>query len=167
MKKKELLLGMLIVFIVTTVFDCIKTNIKENDISKTEIIQETQQEPEQKPITGESTLSNHSMYSFYKDIAYNLDTVQIVDSENLTEEMLLNRSKDGTIIIERVIGIVLDSDLNGEIINTDDGYYINYSHIKDIKEGDIILSYFVYNPDTNYIDDILYRFDYVLDSTME
>lgn len=155
MKKKELLLWMLLTFIVSMTFNYIKTGTHAT-------------EPQQEPATeGSTDLSNHSLYSFYKDIAYDLDTVQIIDTENLTDEILLNRNQDGTIIIERVIGIVVNSDLNGEIINTNDGYYINYSHIKNIKEGDIILSYFIYNPDTNYIDDIINRFDYVLDSTME
>jgi len=34
-------------------------------------------------------------------------------------------------------------------------------------EGDTILTYFIYNPDTNYMDDILERFDYVIDREVD
>lgn len=126
------------------------------------------EETESAQETEEHTdLSNHSLYPYYKSVMNSIDTVKIIDTEDLTEEMLLNRSKDGTIIIERSIGIVIDSDLNGEIINTDDEFYINYQSVEGVKEGDIILSYFIYNPDTSYTDDILDRFDYIIDSTLD
>lgn len=54
---------------------------------------------------------------------------------------------------------------DGRVLNyTDpDYYYINYSRVENISVGDVILTYCVYNPNTNYEDDILERFDYIID----
>ena len=48
-----------------------------------------------------------------------------------------------------------------------DYYYISYRSVEDFQEGDTILTYFIYNPDTNYTDDILERFDYVIDREVD
>ena len=66
-------------------------------------------------------------------------------------------------IIERVVGEVLDSDGNGRVINTPDGeeFYIHYD-MEKFSVGDIVVSYCIYNPGSNAPDDILERFDYKL-----
>ena len=99
----------------------------------------------------------------YDEIIENLDVVQIVDSGKLTVDALRNRK--GKIIIEQCIGIVTSSKGDGKILNGNDLEYdyISYSGIEDINVGDIILTYFVYNPDNNIIDDIIYRTDYIID----
>lgn len=64
-------------------------------------------------------------------------------------------NRNGNIIIEVSNGTVLDSDGNG----TDDcGYYRHYD-VEKFSPGDYIQSVFIYNPDTNSTDDILYRVD--------
>lgn len=104
---------------------------------------------------------------FYQQLAEDLNIVEIYDSNDLTLEMLQNRN--GKIIIEKCIGKVTSPEGDGIVLNYDDAehYYICYSGVENIREGAVILTYFVYNPDTNYEDDILERFDYVIDSGLE
>lgn len=103
---------------------------------------------------------------FYRQLVENLELVEIYDSSELTYEMLQER--DGKIIIEECIGMVTDKTTGaGKVLNTSEGYYINYSQVDGINDGTIILTYFIYNPDTNYEDDILYRFDYIIDREFE
>lgn len=49
-----------------------------------------------------------------------------------------------------------------------DGCYIPYK-IGDyqMRDGTVFLSYMVYNPDNNYIDDIMERYDFILDRGLE
>ena len=101
---------------------------------------------------------------FYNQIADDLEIVQIYDVDDLDYETLTNRN--GNIIIEKIIGIVLDEAGNGEILNTNTGYnYINYKNVKDAQVGDVVLTYCIFNPDTNYEDDIIDRMDYIIDRT--
>lgn len=101
---------------------------------------------------------------FYNQIADDLEIVQIYDVDDLDYETLTNRN--GNIIIEKIIGIVLDEAGNGEILNTNTEYnYINYQNVKDARIGDIVLTYCIFNPDTNYEDDIIDRMDYIIDRT--
>ncbi len=120
-----------------------------------------------KAVNAEPEKTNNPEVEFYNKLADDLDVVKVYDTDELTNEMLENR--DGEIIVEKTIGIVLNDEGDGEILNTSDDYYnyINYSRVENAKEGDIILTYCIYNPDTNYIDDILLRFDYIIDETEE
>lgn len=103
---------------------------------------------------------------FYREIVAELDMVQVFDTSEYSADMLRNR--DGKIMIEECIGVVtgtaLDGSLCGKILNCGNPEYdyIGYRGI-DAEIGDVILSYFIYNPDTEFEDDILYRFDYVID----
>lgn len=98
----------------------------------------------------------------YYAYADSLDIIEIIDCADLTLEELENRN--GKLIIERVIGVVDDATTGAghAIDNADD--YISYSVVKDISKGNVICTYFVYNPDTNYCDDIISRFDYIIDN---
>lgn len=64
-------------------------------------------------------------------------------------------NRNGRIIIEISYGSVLDDDGNGADTL---GYYRHYDNER-FTEGDKIQSVFIYNPDTNFTDDILYRVD--------
>ena len=87
--------------------------------------------------------------------------VEVYDTEQLTYDILTNRN--GKIIIERLVGIVLDEEGNGKLFNGDDYYnYINYANVNDFKVGDYIVTYCVYNPMTNYVDDVMFRMDYII-----
>jgi len=97
------------------------------------------------------------------------DNIRLYDCSELTVEILENRC--GTTIVERCIGIVTDKHKgDGRILNLPDGfgYYISYRGIyRPIAEGTIMLSYMVYNPDNNYTDDIMERYDFVLNREWE
>lgn len=80
---------------------------------------------------------------------------KIYDSSDLTEDILANRQ--GKLIIEKCVGVVSDDEKNG---NLEDGSYISYADV-DCAKGDTITTYLIYNPDTNYTDDVIERFDYV------
>lgn len=96
----------------------------------------------------------------------------IYDTKTVTADMLANRAEHHRIIVECVIGIVTNKEREGDgrILNTDDDYY-NYISYRDTDldytTGTIMVTYLMYNPDTNYEDDIIERYDYVLDRNYE
>lgn len=90
--------------------------------------------------------------------------IEIIDSSDLSLEDLRNRN--GKIIIEKLLGKVINETGDGKILNPNDKDhdYISYkSHMEDFEVGDIVVSYCIYNPDTAYDDDIIERFDYIVD----
>lgn len=93
------------------------------------------------------------------------DNFLIYDTSELTVEILQNRTSD-VVIVERCLGVVTNAvDVgDGQVLNTDDSYYnyICYAGLDGVKKGDIILTYFVYNPQNTYIDDTIERCDYFL-----
>lgn len=74
------------------------------------------------------------------------------DYDRITE-ILENRR--GKIIIEVIEATVLDDEGNA---CDDFGFYVKYDSGK-YKKGDRVQTAFVYNPENNYLDDILYRVD--------
>ena len=62
--------------------------------------------------------------------------------------------KDGKIIIQIVQGTVISDNGDGEL---DTGGYIKYD--ADLKQGDRVETVLVYNPATNFDDDMMYRAD--------
>lgn len=100
---------------------------------------------------------------FLSDFRKNGVNFKVYDTRELTAEILENRK--GTTVIERCIGFVVDKEAgDGMILNADDDYnYIAYrGGSEEINDGTIFLSYMVYNPDNNYIDDIEERYDFVI-----
>jgi hypothetical protein len=97
----------------------------------------------------------------YYDHATSLDLIKVIDSPDLTMEMLAARN--GKLIIERAVGIVKDAETGEGYILGYPEFYISYANVDGISNGNVICSYFVYNPDNNYEDDILMRFDYIID----
>ena len=90
------------------------------------------------------------------------DYIEIINSYDLTIEEL--QSRNGKLIIEKVIGQV-DNFATGaghQLDNPD--FYISYKGVEGISNGNIICTYFIYNPENNYEDDILYRYDYIIDA---
>lgn len=78
-----------------------------------------------------------------------------------------DRTELNHVVIEKIIGVCLDSEGNGQILNTrnTDFNYIHYGN--DIQPGDVVMSLLTYNPDTNYDDDIISREDFVIDAGVE
>ena len=93
-----------------------------------------------------------------------LGSYQMYDASELTAEILENRN--GITIIERCVGFVEDSvQGDGVILNAYDPQYnyISYRSCgQEVRDGTILVSYMVYNPDTTYIDDIIERHDFVI-----
>ena len=62
--------------------------------------------------------------------------------------------RDGKIIIQVVQGTVISDNGDGEL---DTGGYIKYDAV--LKQGDRVETVLVYNPATNFDDDVMYRAD--------
>ena len=90
----------------------------------------------------------------------NTNELMVIDESQVTEELLTNRN--GKIIISRVVGKMINENGDGEVINGYDGDYITYRNVKGAEVDNIIVTYLVYNPDNNAIDDIICRFDYIV-----
>lgn len=105
--------------------------------------------------------STSSQMDYYK-YADSLGLIEIIDSNDLTLSMLQNRN--GKLVIERVIGVVTDAETGKGNVLFNSNYYISYADVPDIANGNVICTYLIYNPDTNYEDDIIARFDYIIDN---
>ena len=128
--------------------------------------------------TAEATAKTFSWVENYDEIADDLELFKIYNSADLTEEILINRN--GDLIVEKLYGIVIDDEGNGKILESNDdfkkahnrqyesidfnNYYISYKRVEGVKKGDIVLTYCIYNPNSNYSDDIIARFDYIMDN---
>ena len=97
----------------------------------------------------------------YYAYADSLDLIEVIDSTDLTMEMLAARN--GKLIIEQVVGKVTNAETGEGYIIGYPEFYISYARVDGIQNGDIICSYMIYNPDSNYEDDILMRFDYIIE----
>lgn len=128
---------------------------------------------------------------FYNDLAKGLNFVQIIPAEEFScgicvdcDNLIINAnadvyiydtdaldyetlvSRNGDIIVEKIVGICLNDEGNGRILNTETEFnYISYASVADVQKGDVVLTYEIYNPETNLEDDIIERFDYVIDRT--
>lgn len=100
----------------------------------------------------------------YSACADALDLIEIVEASELDADVLQNRN--GKLIIECCIGIVDNAETGaGHVLNEDpESNYISYRGVPGISTGNVICTYFIYNPDNNYKDDIIMRFDYIIDS---
>lgn len=93
----------------------------------------------------------------------------IYNSSDLTAEIL--ESRKGIIIVERCFGFVTNKETgDGKILNAaDKNYdYISYRSVTEkYCDGTVFLSYMIYNPENNYVDDITERYDFVLSREWE
>ena len=116
-------------------------------------------------------VDNVSQVEFFDNIIKDVNTIEIYDTSELTPQTMANRK--GKIIVEKIIGKVTNHKLDGEILNCnvdnggytnkDGGNYINYERVDGAKQGDKILTYYIYNPFTNEQDDVLTRMDFIID----
>lgn len=99
----------------------------------------------------------------FPDVAKNAPVTCVIDCNDLTEEMLTTRAERNVMYIERIIGKVTDNAKNGKVLNppVDGGYYISYASVEDARKGDTIITYCVYNPFSNYDDDVIERWDFI------
>ena len=144
------------------------TPTETSDISTTEIITTTMPSTEMyringrlKPVNSYAPLEK-AFISTLPEKGY--VSSAIFDASELTTEMLESRTPEVT-IIERCISIVTNANEEGDgkMLNYEGNeYYIK--HDKGIEDGTIMLTYFIYNPNTQYYDDIIERYDFVLDT---
>lgn len=85
---------------------------------------------------------------------------EIVNSSNLSADDL--QARNGKIIIERVVGVVDDAETGAGHTIDNGNYYICYDDVEGISKGNKVCTYLVYNPGTNYVDDVVARFDYII-----
>lgn len=105
-------------------------------------------------VSNEAMAAGHSLHGWDNTEIYFTHTQKDYDAMT---EILENRN--GKIIIEVIEATVLDDEGNG---SDQFGFYVKYDS-KRFSKGDKVQSVFVYNPDSNYIDDILYRIDTLLE----
>lgn len=99
----------------------------------------------------------------YTEAVKDAPTIKVIDCNDLTEEMLTTRAEHHIMYIECIIGKVTDNEKNGTVLNppVDGGYYISYASVEDAEIGDTIITYCVYNPFSNYDDDVIERWDFI------
>ena len=136
-----------------------------NTIKATDSVTENDNCIDMNTVISYSGTADGLQLNFEDGTGYYLEIPQ--ESDSLTEvfyigsesdhEKLLDalENRNGKITIEVSSGTVLDDAGNGQDIC---GYYIKYDSER-FSAGDQVQSVFVYNPDTNYIDDIVSRAD--------
>lgn len=99
----------------------------------------------------------------YRERAKELKKLEIIDTADIDMDYLRNRN--GRLIIEECIGVVTSEKGDGEVLNAKhpDYDYISYRDVPNANVGDVVLTYFIFNPETNYEDDIMLRYDYIID----
>lgn len=148
MKRK--IITCMIVSMITGVMLPQTTATESNDtMTDTQNIQETTIER-----TIDSSLTGIDTMGFETEIYY----INSSDDYDRCTTAILNRN--GKIIIE-VLQAVVTSD-NGDAMVTVSGDYIKYN-ANDVKKGDHMETVLVYNPATNYDDDVMYRADTFLE----
>ena len=156
--KKRLVRASLAMMVSISVIGC-------NTIKTADNVIETDSYIDMNTVVSYSGTANSLQLNFRDGTGYYLDIPQ--ESDSLTEVFYIGSDSDheelfdaletrnGKIIIEVSSGTVLDDEGNGRDIC---GYYIKYNSSR-FSAGDQVQSVFVYNPETNYIDDIVSRTD--------
>ena len=113
----------------------------------------------------------NSQTELYDSMIENVSKMEIYETSELTPQIMADRN--GKIIVEKIVGKVINHKLDGEILNCsidnggytnkDGGNYINYERVDGAKEGDKILTYYIYSPFSNEQDDVLTRLDFIID----
>lgn len=76
----------------------------------------------------------------------------------------LPEDRNGQVYVVVDVGICTDSSGNGILIDSwvDPEYnYMSYREVTGVQPGDIVYTFDIMNPYSNYDDDIVYRFDVI------
>lgn len=116
-------------------------------------------------------IDNVSQVEFFDNMIQDVNAMEIYDTSELTPQIMANRN--GKIIVEKIIGEVVNHNLDGRILNCDidnggftnkdGGNYIGYERVEGAKKGDKILTYYIYSPFSNEQDDVWSRMDFIID----
>lgn len=112
--------------------------------------------------TTSNSMMNNKQVQYIDEITINRDSIQIYHAKTKEEYDRLTHiieNRNGKIIIEVVNTTVLDDEGNG---SDQFGFYVKYDSER-FHKGDKVQSIFVYNPETNYLDDILYQTDTLIE----
>ena len=112
--------------------------------------------------TTSNSMMDNKQVQYIDEIAINNDNIQIYQAKTKEEYDRLTHiieNRNGKIIIEVVDAIVLDDEGNG---SDQFGFYVKYDSER-FHKGDKVQSIFVYNPDTNYLDDIICQTDTLIE----
>lgn len=89
-------------------------------------------------------------------------TVRFIKAEKLSWDMIESRKENKVIYIEITTGYVMNKNFDGISSN---GFYISYRGIDDgLRKGTKMKTYCIYNPANDWIDDIVYRTDRILNT---
>lgn len=125
---------------------------------------------DQKPINSYESLELNVRYLLeHEEVSLDEEYV-IYDTGELTPEILENRTSRDVLIIERVIWQIVDgTTFDVKILNTNEAKnytFYRYTYLP-VTEGTILVSYLIYNPLTDRVDDIANRYDFILDTRYE
>lgn len=111
-------------------------------------------------VSDSISAGNEALTADYNLHGWNNTEVYFTRTKNDYDAMTeILENRNGKIIIEVIEATVLDDEGNG---SDQFGFYVKYD-ARRFSKGDKVQSVFVYNPDSNYIDDILYRVDSLLE----
>jgi len=96
--------------------------------------------------------------------SYSTTSIEIWETDDLTLEDIVTRQDRDALVIERLVGVVLNDAGDGRVLNTTDDYYnyISYSSVPGARPGDIVVTYCIYDPETDVEDDIIERYDTII-----
>lgn len=96
--------------------------------------------------------------------SYSTTSIEIWETDDLTLDEIITRQDRGALVIERMVGVVLNENGDGRVLNTEDTYYnyISYRYVTGARPGDIVVTYCIYNPENNVEDDIIERYDTII-----
>lgn len=86
--------------------------------------------------------------------------VKIISTGKKCDKAIAHCKGKKYFIVERCTGIVINSRHDGKIRN---GSYISYRCVKGVKKGNTVVSYFVYSRSNNACDDIIKRYDVIVE----
>lgn len=109
----------------------------------------------------DSTIASSSVMAADKGLD-KLNNIKVYHTQSIEDYNRLTpilENRNGTMIMEVIEATVLDDEGNG---CDRFGFYVKYDSER-FSKGDKVKSIFVYNPDTNYTDDFLYRTDILME----
>ena len=95
--------------------------------------------------------SDYQIVFDYCDTYFSTYTVCIFTEWD--EEVMCNRANTNIVYVEKCTSYSSGSNFG----YTKEGYFIRYNKV--VPKGQEVISYFVYNPNTNYFDDVILAVD--------
>lgn len=95
----------------------------------------------------------------YHKMADELNVVQVYDSDEITDSIMVESHKNGTVVVERKIAKCINPEKGiGVDITTEED--VDLSGVDSLTKGAIVAVYYFHNPDE---DAVIAEFSYILD----